>query len=243
MVKNKMLILNDVLGYKNRKIYQDNNYFKFCIDGVLLANFVDIKLATKKIVDIGTGTGIIPLILSLKTNVKIDALEIQEEICDIFRKTILYNKLADQINLVNADINLYSKKVENLNKYDIVISNPPYYKEVNYNTVKSIARHENFLKLEDLIKSSNRILKDKASLYLVYDTKRITEVFSLLNKYNFSIKKLQFVHDNSEKGASIFLVEALKNGKTTVKVLPPFILFEKNGIMTEMYQKIYHGSE
>ena len=85
-----MVVLNDILGYKNRKIYQDNNYFKFSLDGVLLANFVYIKLTTKKIIDIGTGTGIIPLLLSLKTRINIDAIEIQEELCKLFARTIKY---------------------------------------------------------------------------------------------------------------------------------------------------------
>ena len=238
-----MLILNDVLGYKNRKIYQDDNYFKFSLDGVLLANFVSIKLTTKRILDIGTGTGIIPLILSLKTDKRIDTIEIQKELCEVFTKSIEYNSLENQINLINEDIKYFSKKTENLNKYDIVISNPPYFSKTNTNSIKENAKHENLLNLDELIDSSKRILKNNGSLYLVYDSKRIIELIEKLNKNNFVVKKIRFVHETIEKDSNIVLVEASKNGKTSTKILPPFILYEKNGIMTSDYEKIYLGKE
>lgn len=238
-----MLILNDVLGYKNRKIYQDDNFFKFSLDGVLLSNFVSLKLTTKNIIDIGTGTGIIPLLLSLKTKKVIDAIEIQKELCDIFKKTIAFNKLESQINLINDDIKKFSMQKENLNKYDIVISNPPYYSKTKTNSVKENAKHENLINLSELISSSKTILKNKGSLYLVYDSKRIINLINILLNNNFSIKKIRFVHERVDKISSIVLIEAIKNGKTEAKVLPPFILYEKDGIMTSSYEKIYLGKE
>lgn len=238
-----MQVLNDVLGYKNRRIYQDNRYFKFSLDGVLLSNFISLKLTTKKIIDIGTGTGIIPLLLSLKTKIKIDAVEIQKELCELFEKTIKYNKLENNINLLNEDIKEFSKQKENLNKYDIVISNPPYFKKSKNKTVKDNARCENYLTLEELVSASKKILKNSGSLYLVYDVSRFTEVIKVLTDNSFSIKRIRYVHDNISKEASIFLLEAIKNGKTTTKIMPPFILFEKNGIMTKTYENIYQGKE
>lgn len=238
-----MLILNDVLGYKNRKIYQDDNFFKFSLDGVLLSNFVSLKLTTKNIIDIGTGTGIIPLLLSLKTKKVIDAIEIQKELCDIFKKTIAFNKLESQINLINDDIKKFSMQKENLNKYDIVISNPPYYSKTKTNSVKENAKHENLINLSELISSSKIILKNKGSLYLVYDSKRIIDLINILLKNNFSIKKIRFVYERVDKISSIVLIEAIKNGKTEAKILPPFILYEKDGIMTSSYEKIYLGKE
>ena len=239
-----MIVLNDVLGYKNRKIYQDNDYFKFSLDGVLLANFVSIKLTTKKIIDIGTGTGIIPLILSLKTNKKIDAVEVQKELCNLLKKTLSYNKLSNQINLINLDIKDYAEDNKNINKYDIVISNPPYYKngKENPNKIKSNARHDTLLDIKKLAIYSKRLLKDKGSLYLVYDSKYLADVVNKLTNNGFSLRKIQFVHYNSKKKASIFLLECIKNGKCDLEVLPPFILYEKDGIMTNEYKSIYNGS-
>lgn len=238
-----MVILNDILGYKSRKIYQDDNFFKFSLDGVLLADFVSLKLSTKNIIDIGTGTGIIPLLLSLKTKIRIDAIEIQKELCKLFLKSIKYNKLENQINLINEDIKKFSKKEFNLNKYDIVISNPPYFSKTDISTVKENARHENLLNLDELIDSSKRLLKNSGSLYLVYDSKRFIELVEKLKNNNFEIKRIKFVHETIEKDSSIVLVEAIKNGKPMTEVLPPFILYEKNDIMTSDYEKIYLGKE
>ncbi len=238
-----MIVLNDILGYKNRKVYQDEEFFKFSIDGVLLVNFISLKITSKNILDIGTGTGIIPLLLSLKTNKKIDAIEVQKELCDIFKKSIKYNNLQDQINLINEDICLFSKEDSNLNKYDVIISNPPYYSKTNNNSVKENAKHENLINLEQIILSSKRLLKNNGSLYLVFDVQRLVELIEKLNKNNFAIKRIRFVHDTVDKESKIVLVEATKNGKNTMKVLPPFILYEKNGIMTSDYEKIYLGKE
>ena len=238
-----MIVLNDVLGYKNRKIYQDDKFFKFSLDGVLLANFVSLKLTTKNIIDIGTGTGIIPLLLSLKTSKKIDAIEIQKELCELFEKSIEYNKLDNQINLINKDIKEYSKDINNLNKYDIVISNPPYFSKTNKTSVKDNAKHENLLSLEELIQSSKTILKNKGSLYLVYDSKKVIDLIKALDKHNFAIKKIRFVHEKVDKESSMVLLEATKNGKDSTKLLAPFILYEKSGIMTSDYEKIYLGKE
>lgn len=238
-----MIVLNDVLGYENRKIYQDTDYFKFSLDGVLLANFVNIKLSSKKILDIGTGTGIIPLILSLKTDRILDAVEVQKELCDLFKKTLDYNKLTNQINLINDDIKNYAQNIDNLNKYDIVISNPPYYKNIkkNLNKIKSIARHDTLLDIETLALYSKRLLKEKGSLYLVYDSKYLSDVVITLSKNGFSLKKIQFVHYDKHKQSSIFLLECIKNGKSDLEVLSPFILYKKDDIMTNEYKSIYNG--
>lgn len=238
-----MLVLNDILGYKNRKIYQDDKFFKFSLDGVLLANFVTIKLASKNILDIGTGTGIIPLLLSLKTKRSIDAIEIQKELCEIFNKSITYNNLKNQINLINEDIKIFSKRDSNLNKYDIIISNPPYFSKTTINSVKENAKHENLINIDELINSSKKLLKNNGSLYLVFDSNRIVELLEKLNKESFSIKRIRFVHDTCDKESKIVLLEATKNGKKSVKVMPPFILYEKNGIMTDNYERIYFGKE
>lgn len=236
-----MIVVNDVLGYKNRKIYQDDNYFKFSIDGVLLANFVKYKLTTKKVLDIGTGTGIIPLILTMKSDVVVDAIEIQKELVELFTRTIEINHLDKSINLIHDDIKDYSIQSENLNKYDIVISNPPYFSKEQNKTIKDNAKHENFLSLEELIIASKKILKDRGFLYLIYNTARLDEIFNLLELNNFSISTLRFIHDTVDKPSKLVLIEASKNGNTMVKVLHPFVLYEKNGIMTVEYFNICRG--
>ena len=111
--------LDDLVGYKNRKIYQNTDWFSFNLDSILLANFVTKNLKNKKILDIGTGTGVIPLILTINENVKIDAIEIQKNVYDMCKKTIEYNKLEDRIKLINNDVEIYSKDINNY--YDIIL--------------------------------------------------------------------------------------------------------------------------
>ena len=194
-----MLQLNDVLSSKKLKIYQDDNFFKFSIDGVLLANFIELKLTTKKILDIGTGTGIIPLLLTTKTKLPIDAIEIQKELCDIFKMTLEYNQLNNQINIIHNDIKTYSKQNHHLNQYDILICNPPYYNGKCQNQIKSKQRHQSNLDLRELMESSKRLLKTKGSLFLVYDSMEFNKVIKIINEYDFSIKKVQFVYYNRNK--------------------------------------------
>lgn len=240
-MRKKLEVLNDVLGYSDRKIYQDTKYFKFSLDGVLLANFVKLKQSAQHIIDVGTGTGIIPLLLTLKTEKQIDAIEIEENLVKLFTKTIHYNKLDEQIHLIFDDIKNYSKNIKKLNYYDVVISNPPYFSKCTHIHEKSNARHENYLTLEELIKSSRRLLKNKGSFYLVYNSDSLSKVIELLIINNFSIKTVQFVHHNIYKKASFFMLEAIKNGNTTTNILNPFILYDQNNNMTEEYRKVYNG--
>lgn len=238
-----MLQLNDVLSSNQLKIYQDNDYFKFSLDGVLLANFVNIKLTTKRILDIGTGTGIIPLLLSTKTNLKIDAIEIQKELCDIFELTLKYNHLSHQINIINQDIKNYSRMDCHLNQYDILICNPPYYRGKCVNEIKTMQRHQSSLCIEDVLDSSRRLLKTKGSLFLVYDSMEFDNVINVIHQYSFSIKKIQFVHYNKEKKSSVFLLECIKGGNTQTSILPPFILYDDFNNKTKEYNNIFMNIE
>lgn len=219
-----MEVLNDLLGYRDRKIYQNTDWFSFTLDSALLAEFVNIQKTTKKIIDIGTGTGAIPLILSTKTDKKIDAIEIQENVANLFKKTIKYNKLENQINLIVDDILNYSKNINNY--YDIVISNPPYYNELKKNISKEklIARHEVCIDLKSILKVSKKILKNNGKLYLVYNSNRFLELISELQKNNLIPKRIRFVHQDINYEASMFLIECHKNGNPGMKIDSPIII-------------------
>lgn len=219
-----MEVLNDLLGYRDRKIYQNTDWFSFTLDSALLAEFVNIQKTTKKIIDIGTGTGAIPLILSTKTDKKIDAIEIQENVANLFKKTIKYNKLKNQINLIVDDILNYSKNINNY--YDIVISNPPYYNELKKNISKEklIARHEVCIDLKSILKVSKKILKNNGKLYLVYNSNRFFELINELEKNNLIPKRIRFVHQDINYEASMFLIECHKNGNPGMKIDSPIII-------------------
>lgn len=239
-----MIVLNDLLNYKDLKIYQDNESFVFSIDSIILPNFITINKNTKRILDIGTGNAPIPLILSTKTNAKIVGVEIQESIALLAKKSVSYNKLDDQIEIINKDIKKTDFKAES---FDIVLSNPPYFKvaENSYLSEKEsklIARHEVALDLESLIKISARYLKHNGVFGLVHRPERLTEIISMCKKYNLEVKRLQFVYPKKDRNANIVLVEAIKNGNSGVKVLEPIITYE-NGEYTDKIKNYFKGSD
>lgn len=219
-----MIQLNDLVGYPNRKIYQNNEYFNFTLDSVLLAEFTSLNLSVKKILEIGSGTGAVSLILSSKTKALIDAIEIQKPLCDLFKKSIVYNHLEDQIHLYCGDIKT-STLLEQNNYYDLIVCNPPYFNESkkNESTFKSLARHEETLSLEDVVRISRKLLKDRGKLAIVYDSKRFMEALKLMENNRIVPKRLKTVHDTEKKEASSILIEGIKNGRSGLKIEAPFI--------------------
>ena len=237
-----MEVLNDIVGYKNRKIYQDDKYFSFSLDSLILANFVNINLSDKKIIDLGTGNGIIPLVLSLRTDKKIIGIEIQEQLAALANKSVRYNKLENQVEIINMNMKNYVN-VSNINTVDLITCNPPYFKydenkKINLSKEKAVARHEMEIVLEDVIFISNKLLKNGGRLALVHRTDRFYEVLSLYKKYNVEPKKIRFIHDNDSKEASLFFIEGIKNGNSGLIVDKPFILYKKDNSKTEEYEKL-----
>lgn len=217
-------MINDLLNY-DFKIYQNDEYFKFSIDSVLLAEFVNVNLRTKSIIDLCTGNCPIPMILSTKFNKRIVAVELQKEIYELAKKSIEYNNITN-IDLINMDV----KDVELLNeKFDIITCNPPYFKvlsttKVNLNTVKAIARHEIKLTLEEFISVSSKIIKFSGSLYFVHRCERLVEIIDLLKKYKFGLRRLQFVYDSLNSDCCFILVEAKYLCKDDVKICNPIYI-------------------
>ena len=239
-----MIVLNDLLYYKNLKIYQDNESFVFSLDSVLLPKFIDIPKNTRRILDIGTGNAPIPLVLSTRTDAKIVGVEIQESIAELARKSVEINELEDQIEIINEDIKKTSFEAES---FDMVLSNPPYFKvaENGYlseKTTKLIARHEVALDLESLVKISARYLKHNGVFGLVHRPERLVDIIDICRKNKLEVKRVQFVYPKKNEEANIVLVEAVKNGKSGLKVLEPIITYE-NGKYTEEIMKYFKGSE
>lgn len=236
-----MKVLNDILGYPNRKIYQDDSYFSFSLDSVMLANFVTIRLRDKNILDLGTGNGVIPLILSLRTDKNIVGVEVQESLVSLANESIQYNHLNNQISIVCADMQQYVSP-STIEKYDVITCNPPYFKVndknfFNESKEKMIARHEVLITLEDVIKTASKLLKNNGTFALVHRTDRLLEIFDLLRKYRIEPKRVQFVYENNLKGSTLVLIEGTHNGKSGLKVEKPFIMYKDDGTPTEMYHK------
>ena len=237
-----MEVLNDILGYKNRKIYQDTDCFSFSLDSIMLANFVTIRLKDKKIVDLGCGNGVIPLIMSLRTNKNIIGVEIQNKLADMATRSVQYNNLSEQINIINCNMKDYISN-DVFETFDLVTCNPPYFKvnEKNYfndSPEKVIARHEVEITLEELLIIVKKLLKNNGNFAMVHRTDRLMEIISLFRKNNIEPKRIRFVHEKVDKESTLVLIEGQKNGNVGLKIEAPFILYNNDGQKTEEYKKL-----
>ena len=238
-----MKIKHRLLNFSTNVIYQDDEYFSFSLDSVLLSNFVSVKLSDKKIIDFCTGNAPIPMLMSFRTNARIFGVELQKEVYDLGVQSVNENKMNGQIELINDDV----KRINELfitESFDVVTCNPPYFKYkddslVNFNDVKSIARHEVMLKLEDVIVSAKYILKNGGTLAMVHRPDRMIEIINLMQKHGFEPKKIRFVYPKIGKESNILLIEAIKNGKNGLKVLNPLYIHNEDGSYTDEVKKMF----
>lgn len=238
-----MEVLNDLVGYKNMKIYQNTDWFSFSLDSVLLPNFVTLRKNVKNIIDLGTGNAPIPLILTTRTDAKITAVEIQKDVYELAKKTVELNKLDDRIELLNMDI-LDLKNIYESDSFDVVVSNPPYFKlnessNVNDDIHKIIARHEKCLNLEQLAYMAKYLLKNNGVFAMVHRTDRLIEIINVLSKNNLQVKKIRFIYPKKNTESNMVLVEATKNGNVGLKLLPPLYVHDEDGNYTEEVLKYF----
>ena len=218
--------LDDILGYKDLKIFQNSDYFSFSLDSVILANYSTIRLRDKKIIDFCTGNGVVPIILSKRCNNFIVGVEIQESLANLARRSVQYNNLEDRIQICCEDIKNYSKN--HLNEFDLVLCNPPFFKvEINsaFNNSyeKKIARHEILITLKDICECAKKILKDNGNICIVHRSDRLMEVLEEFRKNGIEPKKVKFVYERIDKESSLVLVEGQKCGNVGLKVSKPLI--------------------
>lgn len=237
-----MEVLNDILGYKNRKIFQDTDCFSFSLDSIMLANFATIRLKDKKIVDLGCGNGVIPLIMSLRCDKKIIGVELQSKLSDMAKRSVDYNDLNDVIEIINTNMKDYVSD-ETFESFDLITCNPPYFKVndknfFNDNIEKIIARHEVEITLSELMVIVKKLLKNNGNFAIVHRTDRLMEILSEFRKNNIEPKRVRFVHEKSNKESTLVLIEGQKNGKVGLKVENPFILYNEDGSETEEYKKL-----
>jgi len=228
-------------------IYQDDEWFKFSIDSVLLVNFVTLNLRCKKIIDLATGNAPIPLLLSSKTKAYISGIELQNCVYELGVESVIENNLGDRINLVCGDVREISKYFSS-DSYDTVLCNPPYFKTsddgfFNDNEVKRIARHEVCLDLDSLFKAARYLLKNGGNFAMVHRSERFIEIISKLRDYNLEPKKVQFIYPKNGRNSDLFLIEALKNGKSGMKVLPGIVLHNDDGSYTDYVSSMFNDLE
>lgn len=233
----------DDLEYKGLKIIQNKEWFCFGIDSIILTGFAKEAKKGSKILDLGTGTGIISILLSKKIeNSQITAVEIQNEVADMAKRSVKMNHLEDRIEIINDNITNLTKKLGQ-GQFDVVVTNPPYKKKetgiVNENNIKMISRHEITADLEDFIRIASEQLKDKGSFYMINRPERIADIVEYLRKYKLEPKELRFLQSTVNKAPNGVLVKAVKNGGKFLKVKEPLIIYSNKGEYTQEILEIY----
>lgn len=233
----------DDLEYKGLKIIQNKDGFCFGVDSVLLSDYAKKIKKNAKVVDIGTGTGIISLLLCKKTNLsKIIGIEIQEDVAEMANRSIKLNNLEDKFEVLNINV---KNILDILNPYsfDVVVTNPPYKKVdtgvKSFDKKQLISRHEVECTLEDVIEKSSKLLKDLGELYMVHRAERLVDIMCLLRKYKLEPKNIRFVHSKSEEKPSLILVRAVRGAKEFLKIDKPLVIYKENGEYTDEILEIY----
>lgn len=234
----------DDLEFKNLKIIQNEDGFCFGIDSVLLSDFAKNIKKDSMVLDLGTGTGIIPILLCGKTKLKkVIGIELQEEVAKMAKKSIKLNNLEDKFDVINENI-LSLNKIYKNQTFDVIVSNPPYKKKdtgiINENEKKIISRHEISANLEDFIKISKDLLKDKGEFYMVHRPERLVDIFELMRKYKIEPKILKMVYSYKNKEPKLILIKGVKNAKPFLKVESNLYIYEDTGKYTEEILKIYN---
>ncbi len=231
----------DDLQCKGLRLIQNPDGFCFGIDAVLLANFSKVKRGSK-VVDLGTGTGIIPVLISGKSRAdKIIGVEIQEEVAEMATRSVKLNDLEDRVSILNEDLNNITSLIGK-NTVDVVVSNPPYMHSkgiINENDKKAISRHGIMCDLEDIFRVAKDILKPNGKLYIINRTLRLVDMMVYARNHNLEPKTMKFVHSKIGKAPKLVLVEFVKCAKPEVKVLEPLYIYKEDGSYTDQTLAIY----
>ena len=232
----------DDLHIKGYQIIQDKERFCFGMDAVLLSDFAKVK-ENECVLDLGTGTGIIPILLEAKTLGKhFTGLEIQADSFDMAKRSVKHNHLEEKLNIVNGDIK-EAVKLFPLSSFDVITTNPPYMNSgkglVNPFEAKAIARHEILCTLEDVIKNASKLLTGNGRFYMIHKPHRLVEIIQVLTRYHLEPKTIRFVHPYVDKEPNMVMIEAIRNAKSMVMILPPLIIYKGKKVYSEEIDRIY----
>lgn len=231
----------DDLQYKGLKIIQNTEGFCFGIDSVLLTEFAKDMKKNKTIVDLGTGTGIIGILLTKKVEAsKVIGVELQKDVAQMAKRSVELNNLQNVMQIINEDV--HSLSLEK-NSFDYIVTNPPYKKRgtgiINKEDKQLISRHETTVNLEEWIEVASNLLKDNGAIYMVHRPERLNEIIQDLRKYKLEPKRIRFVYPKKNKDANLVLIKAVKYANEFLKVEKPLIIYNEDGSYTDEILKIY----
>ena len=234
----------DDLEYKDLKIIQNKDGFCFGIDAVLLSDFARNIKKNSKVIDLGTGTGIISILLCGKTELKeIIGVEVQKEVYDMACRSAKLNNLEDRFKVINANILNLDNILEN-NSFDVIVTNPPYKKQntgvINEDEKKLISRHEILADLEDFIRVSSRLLKYRGEFYMIHRPERLADIFCLMRNYKIEPKEVRLIFSNNNSTPKMVMIKGVKNGGEYLKFRENLYIYTDEGTYTDEILKIYN---
>ncbi|EHB49628.1 MULTISPECIES: tRNA1(Val) (adenine(37)-N6)-methyltransferase [Paenibacillus] len=225
-------------------IIQSEEVFSFSMDAVLLARFASIP-RRGKILDMCTGNGVIPILLSTRTGAPIEGIEIQPRLADMARRSVYMNDLEHQITIREGDLRELYKET-GYGAYDVITVNPPYMpmngSDIKLNPHQAIARHEIHCTLEEVIASCSRLLRQGGKMSMVHKPLRLAEIITLMSKYRIEPKVIRFVHPRAHLEANMVLIEGIRDGKPEVRLRPPLIVYDEQGKYCAEFMDIYYGT-
>lgn len=224
------------------KLIQNTDIFCFGMDAVLLSTYAKAG-KNDRVLDLGTGNGIIPVLMQSKNpGSTYTALEIQENSADLAIRNVELNNLSDRISVVKGDIKEASRLFGEAS-FNVVTSNPPYMNEnhgiVNPDSAKAIARHELLCSLEDVVREAGRCLKSKGKMYMVHRPNRLVDIFDTMRRHHLEPKRMRLVYPYVNKAANMVLIEAVKGGNSQLIVEEPLIVYKEDGTYTDALLKMY----
>ena len=224
------------------KIIQKIEGYRFSVDALLLAHFSS-HLAAHSVIDLGTGSGIIPLILARKKSFPtIVGVEVQEEMADMARRTIFFNELSGRVTILCEDVRNIQDSFPPAS-FDLVVSNPPYYPvtdgRINPTEQKAIARHEIMLSLEDLVACARYVLQPTGCLVIIFPARRLTDLLSALAREDLEPRLLRIIYSHKKGEGKLVIVEACKGGNPELEITQPFVVYGQGGEYSPEMQKIY----
>ncbi len=232
----------DTLFEGNLKIIQSKEGYRFSIDALLVAHFCSPR-PKDRIMDLGTGCGVIPLILAhRRKDAEIIGVELQPPLAALARRNVALNGFSRRIQILEADLKDI-RSAENQEAFDLVLTNPPYYEvetgRINPQPEKAVARHEVYAKLEDLLLTASHILSKKGRLVMIFPASRASDLIRKLAQRRMEPKRLQFVHSRAKDAARFLLIEARKEGQPHVEISPPLFLYDDKGDYTPNAMEVF----
>lgn len=227
------------------KIIQSASVFSFSLDALLLAHFAYVPIKRGSILDLCTGNGVVPLLLSHRTKAHIIGVEIQQRLADMAKRSIQYNQLTEQLSVIEGDLKTM-QPILGHSRFDAITCNPPYFNtltntEHNKSDYFTIARHEMHCTLEDVVKACKLHVRPGGKVAMVHRPERLTDIITLFRTYKLEPKRLQFIYPKHGREANMLLIEGIRDGKAGLKMLPPLYVYHEDGTYTQEAKDVIYG--